>query len=404
MRTDDGRPDDAVSAPRAAGAPELDAVPSERLGSEVVALARHLAADTYAMLCLVGEIDARGAYRDWGALNCATWLADACDLARSTAHRHVRVARAMRTWACLDAAMADGDVSYAKARMLVPHLSDANASELVRIARSSPVGGLGVAIAAWLHRHDDPEAIARRQHHARSVTWRTEPDGMITISARLEPAAGARVCAAIDRAMMAAPVGADDGDDGDGGDGAVEDARDGEDGGAGAGGRAAGRAGATIERPSLAQRRADGFARLVDGVVFGVGSGARGPHIDTEMVVHVTADGNHLTDGTPLADHVVTGMLPGSFVRLLLHDRERQPIDASPRRRFATPRQNRVLQARQRECAHPGCHATVFLEADHIVPYDDNGPTVLDNLRLMCGIHNRERVGRRDGRGPGRAA
>jgi 5-methylcytosine-specific restriction endonuclease McrA len=48
-----------------------------------------------------------------------------------------------------------------------------------------------------------------------------------------------------------------------------------------------------------------------------------------------------------------------------------------------------VLDERHPECAHPGCHATAFLHYDHIRPYSDGGPTVLDNLRRLCGPHNR---------------
>lgn len=113
--------------------------------------------------------------------------------------------------------------------------------------------------------------------------------------------------------------------------------------------------------------------------------------LDAEVVVHVTQDGNHLADGTPLADHTVAAMLPDAFVSLLMHDAERQPVDASPRRRFPTRRQRRIIDERSPECAHPGCHATAFLQYDHIDPYTAGGPTVIANLRRLCGPHNRAR-------------
>lgn len=64
--------------------------------------------------------------------------------------------------------------------------------------------------------------------------------------------------------------------------------------------------------------------------------GDRRRRIDTELIIRVTADGNHLTDGTPLGDHAVAKLLPDAFVSLLFHDAERRPIDAAPRRRFPT--------------------------------------------------------------------
>ncbi len=354
------------------GTLDLASAPSDWLGDEVVTLSRHLASDTLAMLRLIGEIDARGAYARWGASSCAAWLADACEIERSTAHRQLRVARAMRTWTALDEAMADGDVSFAKARTIVPHLSDTNVVALVDIARSTPVGRLGAAVAAWLHRHDDPEEIARRHHRERSVSWRTDPDGMVTITARLEPGVAGAVCAVLDTQVMRAPAGAPEADG---------------------------------SRPSLAQQRADA---LVAAVTAPPAERARGrgrppTRVDTEVVVHVTAEGNRLTDGTPLGDHAVAALLPDAFVSLLLHDAERQPIDASPRRRFPTRRQRRVVDARQDQCAGPGCTATVFLQYDHVEPYDPIRPnTVIANLQRLCGPHNRAKNPAPSGPEPGR--
>ncbi len=104
----------------------------------------------------------------------------------------------MREHPELDAAMRSGDVSYAKARVLVPHLTDANAGELVALAADAPVGALGARIAAWSQRHEDPDAITARQHRERSVSWRTDADGMVTLTARLPPEVAGAVVAVID--------------------------------------------------------------------------------------------------------------------------------------------------------------------------------------------------------------
>ena len=107
----------------------------------------------------------------------------------------------------------------------------------------------------------------------------------------------------------------------------------------------------------------------------------------------MNAEGNTLTDGTPLSDHAVTALLPEGFVSLLLHDDQGRPIDASPRRRLPTRRQQRVLDQIDPECRQPGCQATAFLQYDHIQPYAQGGPTVLANLQRLCGPHNRARTG-----------
>lgn len=107
--------------------------------------------------------------------------------------------------------------------------------------------------------------------------------------------------------------------------------------------------------------------------------------------MHVRDDGNALADGTPLSDHAVASLLPEAFVSLLIHDSKRQPIDASPRRRFPTRRQRRVLDEIDTECRQEGCHVTTFLQYDHIQPYSRGGPSILANFQKLCGPHNRDR-------------
>ncbi len=330
---------------------DLDDLASDDVESSILTLVDRLSSATFDLLVLIGEYDARGTWALRGALSCAAWLADACDVELVTAHNQVRVANAMRDYPALHAAMAAGDVSFSKARVLVPHLSETSAEELVEIATTTPASRLGMAIAAWSHRNESDDEIDRRHQRERYVSWRTDPDGMVTITARLAPADAADVCAVIDKnvttqqATVRAPAGA-------------------------------------REYPSLGQQRADALVRLSTEP----GSGGE---VRTEVVVHVRDTGNTLADGTPLTDHAVTRLLPESFVSLLVHDAERKPIDASPHRRFPTPRQRRVLDERFTECAYPGCHARVLLEADHVVAYNDGGPTVIDNLQLLCGPHNR---------------
>lgn len=313
------------------------------LGVAIVELTGRLSAGTYELLCLVGELDASGAWAGWGALSCAAWLADACDIERSTAHNQVRVARAMRRHAGLAAAMADGEVSYAKARVLAPYLTSDNESVLVDLARRTPASRLGAAIAAWAAEHEDPAERHHRHRATRSTAWRCDPDGMVTITARLAPERAAAVCAEIDRRVRAsrAPAGA-----------------------------------------TLVQQRADA---LCDAVVGGGGGGSV-----AEVVVHVRGrDAATLADGTPLDDHAVIGLLDDGFVSLLIHDMEGRAIDASPRRRSPTRRQRRVIDQWQTQCAHPGCSATELLQYDHARRYTDDGPTTLDNLQRLCGPHNR---------------
>jgi hypothetical protein len=320
---------------------------TERLEAELTSTAATLAGRTYDLLVLIGEYDHRDAHLGWGHLSCVAWLADLCDIERCTAASYVRVARVMRRFAVLERAMRDGDVSYAKARVLAGHLTDVNCDELVAIAVMTPAGRLGAAIARWSRINDDPDTIDARHHEQRSVTARTEPDGMVTITARLPPLEGSATLAVIDAHLSLsahAPAGA---------------------------------------LATLAQQRADALlATIASG----------GGTIDTEVVIHVRGrDATLLQDGTPVSEHAVAHLLDTSFVSLLIHDMDGRPIDASPRRRTPTRRQRRILDETYPTCAREGCTATRFLQADHIQRRSDGGPTVIANLRNLCGPHNRAR-------------
>jgi len=374
MREQHDNPATGASGQRLASAlprerADLDDLASDDVESSIITLVSRLSSATFDLLVLIGEFDARGTWALRGALSCAAWLADTCDIEMVTARNQVRVAKAMRDHPALHAAMAAGDVSFTKARMLVPHLNESCVDELIDIATTTPTSRLAFAIAAWSHRNETDDEIAQRHLRERYVSWRTDPDGMVTITARLAPADAANVCAVIDkdvtthRAEPPAPTGARD-------------------------------------YPSLGQQRADALVRVTT-------EPGGGSTPQTEVVVHVRDTGNTLADGTPLTDHAVTRLLPESFVSLLMHDAQRKPIDASPHRRFPTPRQRRVLDERFTECAHPGCHARVLLQADHVIAYDDDGPTTLDNLQLLCGPHNRAKEqlrARARGRAPVRVA
>lgn len=311
------------------------------LAEEIADLAHRLSAGNFELLVLIGEAEVTDAWVASGSLSCASWLADLCGVELSTARSQLRVARAMREYPRLHELMAMGEISYAKARMVVPHLSAENSDELLEICTETSLRRLGVALAMWLNRHEDPEALAERQFQARSVSWRTNPDGMVTITAHLPPLMAAQVCAVVDQVVAGsdAPVGA-----------------------------------------SLGQQRADA---LVDAINTGGGA------VDTEIIVHVRGDGNTMADGTPISDHDVASLLPDAFVSLLIHDSKRYPIDASPRRRTPIRRQKRVIDERYKECASQGCTGTQFLQYDHKVPRARQGPTSLDNLQKLCGPHNR---------------
>jgi hypothetical protein len=134
--------------------------------------------------------------------------------------------------------------------------------------------------------------------------------------------------------------------------------------------------------PSIAQQRADALLALVTG---------GGLAVETEVIIHVRGDGCTLDDGTPVAGSVVERLVPDAFIRLLIHDAERRPINASGRHRHPTTRQKRVVRERDRRCVD--CGSTDLLQYDHEPPFHDTHRTVIDELATRCPSCHHKRHG-----------
>ena len=112
--------------------------------------------------------------------------------------------------------------------------------------------------------------------------------------------------------------------------------------------------------------------------------------LTTEVVVHVRGDGTTFDDGTPTTNHAVLRQLDHAFIRVLIHDAERRPINASRRQRHATTRQKRVvMEVHGHECVD--CQSTDLLELDHNPAFQQTRHTVVEELEPRCAPCHRAR-------------
>lgn len=274
-----------------------------------------------------------------GATSAAHWIAATADIEVSTAQEWIRVGRRLRVLPIISQAFGDDLVSYSKVRVLARLANRQNEEELLAIAATVPAGQLGRALAAWVGRTSGEAELERHQHEQRSVTWRTEPDGMTTFNVRLPPLVAASLTAELStRVMTTRPT-----------------------------------AVSIDQWPTLAQQHADALEQLL-----AEGAGAT----SIKVVLHVRGDGCTLDDGTPIPRSMVKRVAPEAFVRALIHDAERRPINASARRRHPSARQKRVVKERDRQCVD--CGATRLLEYDHVPDFAVTGHTVVDELELRC--------------------
>jgi hypothetical protein len=123
----------------------------------------------------------------------------------------------------------------------------------------------------------------------------------------------------------------------------------------------------------MPQQRADALLAIVTG---------GGADLTAELIVHIRGDGCSLDDGTPIADSIVERLVSDAFLRVLIHDAERRPINASGRQRHPTDRQKRVVRERDRACVD--CGSTTLLQYDHDPDFDQTRRTIVEELKIRC--------------------
>ncbi|MGI9615471.1 MAG: hypothetical protein ACR2QO_21340 [Acidimicrobiales bacterium] len=274
-----------------------------------------------------------------GSPTAAHWLAAVADVETCTTREWIRIGRCLRVLSATADAFATREVSYSKVRALTRIATPTNEHELLEIARSTPANRLPRTLAAWTNNTTNPDELETHQHEARSVAWRTEPDGMTTFTLRLPPLLAGILIAALTTIVLRAKPG---------------------------------RCERTGRWPSLTQQHADALHQLL----------VTDLDLTTELIVHVRGDGSTLDDGTPIADTIVERIAPTSFIRALIHDAEARPVNASTRRRHPTARQKRVVKERDRTCVD--CGTDLLLEYDHTPDYAVSKRTTTNELTLRC--------------------
>lgn len=210
--------------------------------------------------------------------------------------------------------------------------------------------------------------------------WRQwwDDHGHLMVDGRLDPTAGAQLVAALDAATQALM----------------------RDRGHPTEGTAHARSQPDAERSRLHEHvaRVDALGELAASALVGLqhrGLHGRGGE---RFSVHVTVDAATLAgaapgagvfdSGHPVDASLVRSWLAEARMDLLLHDRGR-PLWMSRESRVASTAQRRALLQRDHGCAFPGCGHTRFVDAHHVLSWEQGGGTDLDNLVLLCRRHHR---------------
>ncbi|MEH3032811.1 MAG: DUF222 domain-containing protein [Aeromicrobium erythreum] len=96
-----------------------------------------------------------------------------------------------------------------------------------------------------------------------------------------------------------------------------------------------------------------------------------------------------LSDGTRLSASQARKVACGAGIIPTVLDGRSNVLDHGLKKSLFTPAQRRALAATQGGCNFPGCdRPPAWCEAHHLKPYDDDGPTDLDNGALLCCRHH----------------
>jgi hypothetical protein len=171
----------------------------------------------------------------------------------------------------------------------------------------------------------------------------------------------------------------------------------------------------TPDQRSAAKRTADALTELIrrylDNAATGVDGGQR-PHLNVHIAAKDLAEHHECAtkatsgDTDPVLDYddLDVGHMPwlgplsisrtqmlacDCILSMVLLDGSGAPLDVSPTKRLVTAAQRTALIARDKGCAFPTCDAVpAWCDAHHIKPWSKGGPTVMDNLALLCRHHH----------------
>ena len=331
------------------------AMSTEEHKSRLDAAFRRIAAAQGEIIAIVGEVDRCQSYRDEGATSTEAWLVQRFGVSTATARSLTRPGKKAWDMPHLVGSLCAGDLSLDKVRAVVDVATPETDRELRDQAREYSVREL-TEIARTTAAQSASPSSSESAHDERYLRFNDE---CRTLIAKLQPDSYAEIKAGIEARAEQVPT-------------------DGE--------------------TPWDQRCSDAFTerfRTLSAADTGVPSAS--PFF---VVAHVPISSlvEESGESTPLAgelDHV--GLIDSETVRriacdvtiaIAVDDDVGHTMYEGRARRFPTKSQRREILRRDRHCRFPGCTNVTFANVHHIVPWEPDGLTDLDNLVLQCLYHH----------------
>ena len=370
--------------------PLLDRADAEELGLRIQHQAALIAQATCEFLLMLADFDRREGSR-WfvGLKSTAHWLGWACSMAAGTAREHLRVARALPDLPLTVAEFRAGRLSYSKVREITRVADRVEEKVLVDMARAMTASQLARTVSSF--RAVDGTRLD--QEARREARWHVREDGMVEIRAVLPAEIGAELLTALELALdrdgSEPPGSAGHGDPVDLAEPVDPDVA---------------RAAEITAEATLDQRRADALGDLARTylaaepddrsgedrhlVVVQVSAGSLGQDVPAGTSPGPTSQRCGILDAGPLEPTTAERLACTGKVSLEVADAAGEILHLGRSRRLASRAQRRALRLRDATCTFPGCHQTKHLDAHHLTPWSEGGPTDLDELALLCRRHH----------------
>ena len=387
-------PDVDPPSPGSAPPPRLDREHAERLGRRIQNQAAVIAQATCEFLLMLAEFDAREGVRFYeGLKSTAHWLGWACSMAAGTAREHLRVARALPALPLTVAEFRAGRLSYSKVREITRVADRVEEEVLVEMARAMTASQLARTVSSF--RAVDGSRLD--QDSRREARWHVREDGMVEIRAVLPAETGAELLTALELALDrdgTAPPSSTETAACSASSSRAAAEPDHDDSSA-----IAERCAEITTEATLDQRRADALHDLARTYLAAEPDDRSGE--DRHLVV-VQVNAESLSESVPAGTLPRCGVAGGGpleprtaerlactgKVSLALADVHGEILHLGRARRLASRAQRRALRLRDGTCVFPGCHQSKHLDAHHLTPWSEGGPTDLDELALLCRRHH----------------
>ena len=146
------------------------------------------------------------------------------------------------------------------------------------------------------------------------------------------------------------------------------------------------------------QRRADALVIMATrSSAVAPGSAPAAPLFTVHLGTDAFAKMCELANGTVVTPGQITPWISEADVERIVFGPKSRVLDLGRKQRLFRGAVRRAVEIRDRHCTADGCRVPAHLcEVDHIIEWCDGGETVVENGRLRCGVHNRQRPGRTD--------